>query len=412
MTQIPRILVIGYCYPPTASPEAFVSAKLLRNIPDCEIDVLTLEDGLVSDFRDAEMGEYGSKINGNVIKVSPPRLIKWLCRLPRLPLRPDRWLLANHSVRKRAVELLADRYDLLVTRSQYHSAHLVGLKLKAMRPDLPWIACFSDPWSKADHQTDVPLFSYLSRNLEQRVLKNADHLVFPTKGLLRHMTEDKDNAALKSSVIPHCFDPSLYQERPHRQTLSRSKLQYTWRIFGSFYGNRQPDILLQSLRKIRIPNNIFLTIEIFGSYHDTYGRFKAFNNTQKDRRIVYGGQISHKSALSLMQDSDLLIVIDSTDNQESFYLPSKIVDYFGSGKPVLSICRPGTVKQITQERGDLVADIDSADSICNSMEIALSRTHKGERKINSTLNFAGTIVGPKFRSLIQKTIDDYHNEYR
>ena len=66
MTHVPRILVIGYCYPPTASPEAFVSAKLLRNIPDCKIDVLTLEDGLVSDFCDTEMGEYGSDINGDV----------------------------------------------------------------------------------------------------------------------------------------------------------------------------------------------------------------------------------------------------------------------------------------------------------------------------------------------------------
>lgn len=409
MTQIPRILVIGYCYPPTASPEAFVSAKLLRNIPDCRVDVLTLEDGLVSDFCDSEMGEYGHGINGNVIKVSPSRLIKWLCRIPRLPLRPDRWLLANHSLLKRATEQLADKYDLVVTRSQYHSAHLVGLKLKAMLPELPWIACFSDPWSEADHQTHVPFFSYYSRKQEEKVMKNADHLVFPTEGLLKHMTKTLGGAALKSSVVPHCFDLNLYEDNSHSTTASNGKYQYTWRIFGSFYGNRQPDILLQALSKICVPQNTNLTVEIFGSHHEKYTELDTFNQTYKDRQIIYGGQISHKSALSLMQDSDLLIVVDSTDNQESFYLPSKIIDYFGSGKPVLSICRPGTVQKITLERGDIVADIDCIDSICKSMERALSRNHQGNPKFSSTLNFDATVVGPKFRSLIKQTIDGRQN---
>lgn len=410
MTHVPRILVIGYCYPPTASPEAFVSAKLLRNIPDCKIDVLTLEDGLVSDFCDTEMGEYGSEINGDVIKVSPPQLIKWLCRLPRLPLRPDRWILANHSVRKHALRLLTEKYDLLVTRSQYHSAHLVGLKIKAMMPELPWIACFSDPWSEADHQAHVPLFSYFSRKQEQKVIKHADHLVFPTEGLLKHMTNDKGQASLKSSVVPHCFDPDLYEDSSQASKASQIPHECTWRIFGSFYGNRQPDILLQSLSKIKIPKNTNLTIEIFGSNHEKYGNLTDFNHAHEDRKITYGGQISHKRALSLMQDSDLLIVIDSTDNQESFYLPSKIIDYFGSGKPILSICRPGTVKNITEGRGDIVADIDCLDSICKAMESALSRSHKGNPELNSTSGFSAVAVGTKFRSLIQRTIDGLHNE--
>jgi hypothetical protein len=405
----PRILVIGYCYPPTASPEAFVSAKLLRNIPDCRIDVLTLEDGLVSDFCDFEMGEYANGINGKVIKVSPSRLIKWLCRIPRLPLRPDRWLLANHSVRGRAIELLANKYDLIVTRSQYHSAHLVGLKLKAMRPELPWIACFSDPWSEADHQTHVPFFSYYSRKQEEKVMKNADHLVFPTEGLLKHMTKTQAGAADKSSVVPHCFDLNLYNDNSQSESASNGKHQVIWRIFGSFYGNRQPDILLQSLSKICVPQNTKLTVEIFGSNHEKYGELDTFNRIHNDRQIIYRGQISHKSALSLMQESDLLIVVDSTDNQESFYLPSKIIDYFGSKKPVLSICRPGTVEKITLERGDIVADIDSIKSICQSMEQALSRNNQDSHKSGSTLNYDATVVGPKFRSLIQQTLDGHHN---
>lgn len=402
MTDIPRILVIGYCYPPTASPEAFVSAKLLRNIPDCELDVLTLEDGLVGDFRDTEMGDYAAGINGEVIKVSPPKLIKYLCQLPRLPLRPDRWLLANHSVHKRAKELMGRKYDLLITRSQYHSAHLVGLSLKKTTPELPWIACFSDPWSESDHQPHVPIFSDLSRKKEQKVMELADHLVFPTAGLRQHMA--KGQAALKSSVVPHCIDRSLYGDNSAPTGSNQNNTEHVWRIFGSFYGNRQPDILLEALNKIAVPEGSRISVEVFGSKHEKYNDFNFFNQRHSDRNITYKGQTSHKNALSLMQTSDLLIVIDSTDNVESFYLPSKIIDYFGSGANVLSICRPGTVETITRERGDLTADIDNVASICTAMEVALSTGPLRKSELRRNSDFDASVVGSAFSSLIKKTI--------
>ncbi|MEQ8391726.1 MAG: hypothetical protein RIB30_12090 [Thalassospira sp.] len=397
MTTIPRVLVIGYCYPPTASPEAFVTAKLLRNIPDCQIDVVTLEDGLVSNFSDEEMGDYAAGINGEVFKVSPSSLVKRLCRQPRLPLRPDRWLLANHSVRKKAMELMSRNYDCLVTRSQYHSAHLVGLQLKKAFPSLPWIACFSDPWSESDHQPHVPLFSSFSRHQEQKVLKQADYLVFPTEGLRKHVTNSDSNTLRKSSVIPHCYDPQLYDETPKPLDSARQELR--WRIFGSFYGNRQPDILLKALDKIKVPEDITVYIEIFGAQHDMYNELDHFNLIHSDRKIIYKGQKSHKSALHLMQDSDLLIVIDSTEQQESFYLPSKIIDYIGSGAPILSICRPGTVQSITLAWGGHLANIDSIQSICMAMEDILGTPSRKNIRSN-TLEFESSAIGCKFKELI------------
>ncbi len=400
MTTIPRVLVIGYCYPPTASPEAFVTAKLLRNIPDCQIDVVTLEDGLVSNFSDEEMGDYAAGINGEVFKVSPSPLVKRLCRQPRLPLRPDRWLLANHSVRKKAMELMSRNYDCLITRSQYHSAHLVGLQLKKAFPSLPWIACFSDPWSESDHQPHVPLFSSFSRHQEQKVLKQADHLVFPTEGLRKHVTNSDSNTLSKSSVIPHCYDPQLYKETPKPSDSARQELR--WRIFGSFYGNRQPDILLDALSKIKIPESKIVLVEIFGANHEKYNELNNFNRKYSDRKIIYKGHKPHRPALHLMQESDLLIVIDSTDQQESFYLPSKIVDYFGSGTPILSICRPGTVQSITIGRGDHTASIDNIQSICDTMEkILLNRNSVNSVTLN-VKKFSSSIVGAAFKKIILK----------
>lgn len=402
MNKRPRILVIGYCYPPTASPEAFVTAKLLRNIPDCEIDVLTLEDGLVSGYSDPEMGEYAENINGEVIKASPSWLAKILCRSPRLPMRPDRWLLANNSVRKKAINLLPKGYDCLVTRSQYHSAHLVGLNLKKKFPQLPWIACFSDPWSESDHQQNVPLFSSYSRHQEQKVLALADQLVFPTEGLLNHMTKNNEHLSQKSSTIPHCYDTSLYDEVDKHIPKNRadSRTELCWRIFGSFYGTRQPDILIKGLELLNVPNGKTVRLEIYGSAHEKYAKLREFNSKYNDRKIVYMGQTPHKNALLLMQNSDLLIVIDGTDLEQSFYLPSKIIDYFGSGAPVLSICRAGTVEDITRAGGHTVANIDDACSISTAMEQALARPRNTRKAQRNTGEYNAHEVGSKFREII------------
>ncbi|WP_288349206.1 hypothetical protein [uncultured Thalassospira sp.] len=404
MTKSPRILVIGYCYPPTASPEAFVTAKLLRNIPECEIDVLTLEDGLVSDYCDLEMGRYAEGINGKVIKVTPSWLTKKLCRIPRLPLRPDRWLLANRITKKQALKLDPASYDCIVTRSQYHSAHLVGLSLKRKFPHLPWIACFSDPWSGSDHQQSVPLFSRYSKLQENRVLKNADFLVFPTAGLLQHMTKGTKDLTKKSTVIPHCYDVELYGER-EASIASSAKVDQTelqWRIFGSFYGNRQPDILIRALSLLQVPNNKKLQIEIYGAFHEKYREFEQFNQTHANCKIAHMGQIPHKSALRIMQKSDLLIVIDSTELSESFYLPSKIIDYFGSGTSILAICKQGTVEEITTSRNQHVANIDDVNSITSAMFNILNQHKRTPTHNSSDKTYAATEVGKNFLSLIKR----------
>ncbi|MDG4717408.1 MULTISPECIES: glycosyltransferase [Thalassospira] len=364
---------------------------------------MTLEAGLVSNFRDPEMGKYAQDINGEVFKVNPSLLARILCRSPRLPLRPDRWLLANSSVRKKALDLLPNGYDCVVTRSQYHSAHLIGLHLKKRFPELPWIACFSDPWSNSDHQKNVPLFSAYSRNLEKKVLANANQLVFPTEGLMLHMTNNDKNLRQKSSIVPHGYDPRLYHDSDEltKKIPANGTTEYCWRIFGSFYGNRQPDILIKALQLINIPKGKKVRIEIYGTAHEKYTELDQFNTKYNDREILYMGQTPHKNALRLMQNSDLLIVVDSTELEQSFYLPSKIIDYFGSGTPVLSICRAGTVENITIANGHHVANIDDTQSISIAMEKAIEREKSQRTRKKAITEYDAHAIGSKFRKIIQ-----------
>ncbi len=405
-TKIPRLLILGYCYPPTVSPEGFVTAKLLRNVPDCKIDVLTLDNGLVGPFLDSEMGNYAEKIPGRVIRVGASTLIRKISNFPRLPFRPDRWIVLNHIVSSKVRKLLLrERYDCFVTRSQYHSSHLVGLKLKRRNPEIPWIACFSDPWSNADHQVSVPVFSNWSDMQERKVLECADCLVFPTEGLRDHFTNGDFALNAKSAILPHSFDASLYARKKSPGKSFGSSV--TLRLFGSFYGARTPDALFSAINRLNLESQINITLEVFGAWHPSYAEFEDQNGGCKKKHVRYMGQVPHLDALREMQDADLLVVVDAPGKGSSFYLPSKLVDYLGSGTPILSLCRPGVVCDITRKAGGIVADPSDVYGISEAIRNWLNaRERKYSPSALTLSNYEARCVGRKFRDLVGCLLDE------
>ena len=179
-----RILVLGYCFPPAATSEAFVTAKLLANLPNATVDVVSAAPEAIFLPSDHSIDNYVRCRIRQVVRVRGGFFLTRLStELQRLPLRPDRWLVLNARMQRAACLLDPASYDCLVTRSQFHSVHLVGLRLKRQYPQLPWVACLSDPWSQADYQSSVPLLSAISARWERRVLASADALVFPTHTL-------------------------------------------------------------------------------------------------------------------------------------------------------------------------------------------------------------------------------------
>ena len=401
---MPRVLVIGYCFPPSASPEAFVTAKLLKNIKDCEVDVVTLADGNVSEILDHEMGRYADGINGKVYRVSVPKYLQRLTRMPRLPLRPDRWSLLNHHVLKTAAGLIEQgNYDCLITRSQYHSAHLVGLKLKAKFPDLPWVACFSDPWSRADHQKNVTFFSAWSDRQERKVLTAADRLVFPSSGLKNHFINDLPELQTKSSVLPHSFDTEIYKLSP--ETRGGGDETLLARLFGSFYGTRSPDVLFAAIDQMQIPAGRKFRLELYGPWHSAYDDLDERYAADPQKSIIYQGHIPHLEALNKMQQAHLLLLVDAPGKGKSFYLPSKIVDYIGAKRPVLALCREGLIADITRKIGGVVADPADVNDVRRALErCAAKQCVYSDINMDFVQEFEAGNVAGEFRSLIRELI--------
>jgi hypothetical protein len=65
--------------------------------------------------------------------------------------------------------------------------------------------------------------------------------------------------------------------------------------------------------------------------------------------------VGYLESLALMRSSDGLLVIDAPADQ-SVFLPSKLVDYIGSERPIFGISPPGTATKLIAELRGWIAD--------------------------------------------------------
>ena len=143
-----RVLLLSYAFPPMAVPEAYRSAKLMGNLPGCAVDVVCAQPFRKRFGNDTSLDDYVAARFARVIRLAQPAHLKLpLEALWPLARMPDFMRFMNRAALRAVERLDLVNYAAVVTWSQWHSVHLVGLALKRKHPALRWLAHFSDPWS-------------------------------------------------------------------------------------------------------------------------------------------------------------------------------------------------------------------------------------------------------------------------
>jgi glycosyltransferase involved in cell wall biosynthesis len=375
-----KLLAISYCFPPVASPEAYVSAKLMGAMSQFAVDVISADSALFPNQPDHSLDQYVKQRFGRIERISAPELLRRFMLMPRIPLRPDRYILLRSLALQRALTMNPARYDAILTRSQYHSSHLVGLALKRRFPKLPWVASFSDPWTGGIYERNVPILSAISAWLEKAVFSSADGFVFPTRELqdfVARLHPDIDIAG-RSEIIPHGYDPGLYS--PAKIESAEDPIRI--RMFGSFYGPRSPQPLLKALNVLtEQPGWPAFCVEAYGRNGTVL--LQALKDYPRLQSMVHHrGELDHVSALSAMADADILMMIDAPMPPPSIFMPSKLADYIGARRPILAITPAGAAANIVRQIGGQVADPQEPESIAEALKQALlqslQRSHTNE----------------------------------
>jgi glycosyltransferase involved in cell wall biosynthesis len=290
--------------------------------------------------------------------------------------------------------------DLLVTFGQPWAGHRAGLRVKR-RSDAKWIAHFSDPWADSPFLTEHRARQKALRH-EAEVIEAADMVIFTSDETLDLvMAKYPSEWHAKAAVLPHAFEPDLY---PAAEAHDGPMMI---RYLGNFYGARGPEPLFHALSILGQTQPDLLAqirVELVG---DTPVRFlnSDYLRALPSETVRIIPSVGYRQSLALMQSADLLLNIDAPF-ERSVFLPSKLVDYIGAGRPIFGITPPGTAARLIQYLGGWVVEPGQPDRVANALETALisvaqNRTAPwGNAAIRST--FSAPVVARQFESLMKR----------
>ena len=356
----PRVLAISFHFPPANNPRAIQVARLLRHF-ELPTGLICADDTQTNDRSDPSLLADAESHLQFVIRVpfTPSLFVRNATRIAKrfgtpfweaIPDSTRQWTRPVIEIVERRFPELSD--TVLVTFGSPMNDHLIGLGLKR-RFNVPWVAHFSDPW------IDNPFNEYnwftrrANSKFEKEVITGADRLLFTSQETV-DLVMAKYDPMLRSKilVIPHSYEPEQYS-----LPVNNKGSKITIRFLGDMYGPRTPKPLFSALSQIVRDDPAILEdvcFEFIGSMCDLDMNAMGLYDIPPGL-VVLRGTVSNRESLSLMSSADGLMVIDAPATT-SVFLPSKLIDYIGAGKPLLGITPRGTAWNLITELGGWMAD--------------------------------------------------------
>ncbi len=369
MTKLPRLLLLSYAFPPSTVPEAMLSAKRVGNLPDWEVEVITAAPFNKGMGNDPDMATWAEARVARVHRLDPPVNLP-LHRLGAIAHLPDTMRILNaRTLRHALARHAAAPFDAVLSWSTWHSVHLVALAIK-QRLALPWLAHMSDPWVDNSFVRYGAFTGAMNRRLERSVVAGADRLLLTTPETVDLvMAKYPPDWRAKTVVIPHGYEPSLYSGATPPPRQGRPLVA---RYLGNFYGARSPEPLFHALHALRDRDPAALddlVVEIVGWLDP------GMASTPAAQRLPPGllrlvPPVGYRRSLELMETADLLLIVDAPA-RTSVFLPSKLVDYLGAGRPILSLTPPGAARRVTEEAGYWAASPEDPAACATALAQAL-----------------------------------------
>lgn len=378
-----ELLAVSFIFPPSATARSVQVARLLKHLQVkttlvCADDQGAPRDPTIEPNAEAQLRDclrVPFAIRG---WRKQARRIAWRFDLPvwnRIPDEYSSWKAPALRAIRKHVSNNDYRPDLIVSFAQPMSDHLIGLELKKLY-QVPWVAHFSDPWTDNLFHHYDSLTKRLNLSLERKVIEFADRLIFTSPETVE-LVMSKYPAAWKTKtrVLPHSFDTSPHSSRP-----GENQARITIRHTGEFYGPRTPKPLIRTLHSILSDNARSLEgvcFELIGVVNPPTLVDSGIENLPPGL-IAIKPPVTYEESCSLSVAADGLLTIDAPADK-SVFLPSKLIEYVGAGRPILGLTPPGAAANLIRELGGWVADPADDNAMKRTVTDFLSYLSKPEQ---------------------------------
>lgn len=328
-----HICLIAPCAPPKNSPEAFQVGRFLATL-DPSVRVTLVTTPIVAGWEWEDDSVAIARPGVQVIEAALP-LHRYTQRVLgsyrfRFLHQPDAdfWL---PQLASRVVKRLNGQPDVIYSRSSPFSAALLARQLKR-RLQRPWLMHLSDPWAGSPYRPLPPRQAAADLALEAACFNEADHITLTTEGQADYYRARYSNRAGAISVTSNMMPLSTGEQRYLRED-GLLHLVYT----GALYGAREPSTLIGGIRLLleRAP--------------DLAARFRInfYGNMSNEFAAVIDatpfccrhGPVPFRKAMQAQVEADILLSIEAGGHHPllDHFMPSKILDYVSSRKPILAI---------------------------------------------------------------------------
>jgi hypothetical protein len=382
-----RILAVSWTMPPLVFPRSLQIKRLLKGLSarGWKIDVLTVHPADVAGTSDPGFARlYEGYYNLHYVRTGEDVVVTPLAQRIKRRLDPPEDYGADNFMRRGLAEVLSltekNDYAALVTFAQPWVDHLLGLAVKKQRPQLPWLAHFSDPWADNPFETGETSRRAAALRDEAAVVTAADAVAFVSEET-RDLVLRKYDAqiARKAFVLPHAFDADLKQALPpYPSAAGQMRIVYT----GSIYpGKRTPDVVLRALARVNeLPGaRDQIALDFVGYAPEEYPRM--LEGMGLFGQVRFLGHAGYMTALAAASAASALLLIDAAADV-SVFLPSKIVDYLMFDKPILGITPlAGASAELLRQFGHRIAAPDDEDAVYGVLRDAFLEWQSGKREV-------------------------------
>jgi glycosyltransferase involved in cell wall biosynthesis len=268
---------------------------------------------------------------------------------------------------------LARGCDLIYVSCSPFSSALSGLVAKRWT-GRPLVVDFRDAWSLNPHSRLSRLQRAMIRRLERHVIDACDALIVNTEGAARLYAGAYPDHRAKIIAIPNGYDALTPVARV------QSGGDFVIMHVGSFYGSRQPDLLLECLAELNRKDIVFLQV---GGGFESYERFK------ERLRIRVVPAVPRKEALEMMRQASLLYLKQGWEPGVSEYIAigAKTYEYLATGLPVLAEVPPGDNAELVRKYASLGYVVTSDDR--SELRAAIERAYAERSR-------SGAVIPPEY----------------
>lgn len=228
-------------------------------------------------------------------------------------------------------------FDILISVSHPFSSHMVAKRIKKITPKLSWIVDIGDPFCFLDDSQPNNFYLYkgLNKRKEKEIFSLCDYASVTnqeTKEIYSFLFPESKN---KIKVIEPLLNDNFFKRNKavessitkKREGKKKLKLIYVGTLYSKI---RNPVFLMKLLERLSVIIPEDIEMHFYGLTNDIDISKLIFKNFS----YFFHGEISKEDSYYKLFESDILVNISNTTN---FQLPSKLVDYAITGKPILNI---------------------------------------------------------------------------